>query len=74
MQVFISLKILATALHSIPITCYCSIMRLVIKVFSHVENHAYSMATGIAFYLMVDHQLNAYEYDKPPARHARYNS
>ncbi|MFT5759111.1 MAG: carboxypeptidase T [Alteromonadaceae bacterium] len=47
MQVLISLKTSSTALHSILIASYYSIMHLVAKIFSHVQNHAPSMTTGI---------------------------
>ncbi|GAA5144075.1 hypothetical protein GCM10025767_35590 [Thalassotalea piscium] len=30
--------------------------------------------TGQAFYLMVDHRLNAYEYDRPLVHHVDCNS
>ena len=47
MQVLNRLKKSSTALHSIPIASYESIMRLVAKIFSYVQNHAPSMVTGI---------------------------
>ena len=40
----------STALHSIPIASYGSIMHLVAKLFSHVKNHASSLVTGIEPY------------------------
>ncbi|MFT5758118.1 MAG: hypothetical protein ACI9LM_002857, partial [Alteromonadaceae bacterium] len=40
-------KTSSTALHSILIARYYSIMHLVAKIFSHVQNHASSMTTGI---------------------------